>query len=308
MIRWLSKLAAAKHALRTAALTMAGALCVAAAPPNTRVMTLPARSDVPSHAVRLRIWQAGLPPPRPLLLYEPGWNGSADENDILLASLADHGFNVVALDLATAQPAPFADEAARLQRPMDLSSFAALDRTVVEADWRVAVLAEDAIASLATLPEAAGAPALGILGYSFGGAVAAEVCRRDLRFAACLNMDGWSFGPATEHPGPQPNMLLSGEAYPASPSLALQPDAMLDQWDATHLRARMALVGGFYAQVDGLRHGDFTDAGGGNAAVRALVQAFFGETLLHQPSPLLASQHPLAGVTLTHWSPPAATH
>ena len=290
--------------IRGNAFALASVLCIAAAPPNTRLLTLPARDGVPSHAVRLRVWGAEGSEPRPLLIYEPGWNGSADENSILLSALADKGFTVIALDLATAQPAAFAATAARLRLPMDLSSFAALDRTTVEADWRVALLADDAIESLRAIPEAGSAPAVGILGYSFGGAVAAQVCRQDARFVACLNMDGWLFGPAAEHPGAQPTLLLSGDAYPTRPSLAFRPAAVLDEQDAARLRARMATTGGIYAQIAGLQHGDFTDAGGGNATVRALVEAFFSETLLHRPSALLASDHPLAGVTLTRFPRP----
>ncbi len=258
---------------------------------------------MPAHAVRLLIWEGDQEAPRPLLIYEPGWNGSADENSILLASLAEAGFDVVALDLAAPQPDAFANAAARLRRAMDMSSFAALDRTVAEGDWRVAMLAQDAVESLRSIPQAASAPALGALGYSFGGAVAAEMCRRDLRFAACLNMDGWLFGAAADHPGPQPYMLMSGETYPTWPALALRPAAAMDERDAARLRGRMAAPGGLYVQVAGLQHGDFSDTGGGNPAVRALARAFFDQTLRHQPSNLLASTHPLAGVTLTRSLP-----
>ena len=256
---------------------------------------------MPSHVVRMQVWQAADSASRPILIYEPGWNGSADENSILLSALAEDGFTVIALDLAASQPLGFAATAARLALPMDLSSFAALDRTIVEANWRVALLASDALASLRDIPQITSAAALGIIGYSFGGAVAAEVCRRDARFAACLNMDGWLFGPAAERPGPQASLLLSGEPYPAVESAASRPAAVLDERDAARLRARMASTGGLYAEVAGLQHGNFTDAGGGSATVRALVLAFFEETLLHRPNALLASSHPLPGVTLTRF-------
>ncbi len=282
-------------------IALAGLLCAAAAPPSTRLLTLANRDGVPSHVVRLQVWRAADPAPGPVLIYEPSWNGSADENSILLSALAEDGFTVVALDLAAKQPSTFATTAARLALPMDLSSFAALDRTIVEAEWRVALLANDVVASLRDIPQVTSATALGIVGYSFGGAVAAEACRQDARFAACLNMDGWLFGPAAERPGPQPSLLVSGEPYPATASAASQPAAVLDEWDAGRLRARMASAGGLYAQVAGLQHGDFTDAGGGSVTVQALVKAFFEQTLLHRPRALLASSHPLPGVTLTRF-------
>ena len=290
---------------RKAAVALTSLACLAAAPASTRVIALPERADIPAHAVRLRFWTGDGDAPRPLLIYEPGWNGSADENSILLASLAGAGFDVVALDLAAPQPEAFADTAARLARPMDLSSFAGLDRTVAEGNWRVGVLAQDAIESLHSIPQAAAAPSLGIMGYSFGGAVAAEMCRLDQRFSACLNMDGWLFGAAADHPGPQPYMLMSGEAYPAAPVLARSPSAVMDERDAVRLRARMAMAGGWYVQVAGLQHGSFSDGGGGSPAVRALARAFFDQALRHQPSSLLASTHPLDGVTLTRSVPGA---
>ena len=276
---------------------------LAATPPKSQVLTLPNRTDVPSHNVRVLIWTGEGFAPRPLLVYEPGWNGSADENSILLSSLAAAGFDVVALDIATSQPSSFMATAARLRLPLDLSTSVALERTIAEADWRTGVLAEDVIASLRGLPEAAQAAGLGMLGYSFGGGVAAEVCRRDDRFAACLNMDGWQFGLATVQPGPQPNMLLSGEAFPDRPRLATRPAEVLDELDAAHLRVRMAAVGGLFAQIEGLQHSDFTDRAGGNSSVRALVLAFFSQHLRHQPSHLLASDHPIVGVTLTRFTP-----
>ncbi len=288
-----------------AVIVAAGMHGIASAQPVSRVLSLPDRDGVPGHNVRVLLWEGQGVASRPMVVYEPGWNGSADENSILLASLAAHGFDVVALDIPAAQPPAFATTAARLRLPLDLSTSAALERSVAEADWRVTVLADDAIASLERIAETAKAPALGVLGYSFGGAVAGELCRRDRRFLACLNMDGWQFGPAATNPGSQPNMLLSGEPYPDRPQPASTPAQVLDQWDAALLRLRMAMVGGLYAQIDGLTHADFTDRAGGDAAVRSLTTAFFLQTLRHQQNPLLALEHPMPSVTLTRFGPSA---
>ena len=277
--------------------------CVAAAQPLSRVITLSDRKGVPSHRVRVLIWLGRGIVPRPLLVYEPGWNGSADENNVLLSELAAHGFDVIAIDLLTAQPAEFALTSARLRLPLDLSTSEMLNQSIAQADWRVNVLAEDATLSLSQIPQAATAVGIGALGYSFGGGVAAEVCRRDRRFLACVNMDGWQFGAAAGDPGPQPTMVLSGEPYPDRPRPAPRPAEMLDEWDAACLRMRMATIGGLFAQINGLQHTDFTDRAGGNAVVRALVAAFFLENLRHQPSPLLASNNPMPGVTLTRFAP-----
>lgn len=253
--------------------------------------------------MRVFTWSGQGVAPRPLLVYEPGWNGSADENSILLSSLAAQGFDVVAIDLLTAQPAGFTPTLARLYLSLDLTTWGALGRSIATADWRVAVLAEDTIASLSQVPQATDAVGIGVLGYSFGGAIAGEICRRDRRFLACLNMDGWQFGVAAHDPGPQPNMVLSGEPYPKRPRLVSQPAEMLDERDAACLRMRMAMVGGVFARIDGLQHADFTNQAGGDPAVRTLVLAFFLQCLRHQASPLLASNNPMPGVTLTRFAP-----
>ncbi len=306
---WLVKLArvAAIRWLPCFALVAIGEIgCLrssAAVRPLSQVITLPAREDIPSHRVRVLFWPGQGIAARPLIVYEPGWNGSADENSVLASSLAAQGFDVVAIDLRTAQPAEFTPIAARLKLPLDFSTSDTLDQTVANADWRVVVLAEDAVASLNQLPQAVDAAGLGALGYSFGGAVAGEMCRRDRRFLACVNMDGWQFGRAARTPGPQPNMVLSGEPYPDRARPASQPEEIMDERDAACLRIRMATIGGLFAQINGLQHDDFTDRGGGNPVVQALVSAFFLENLRHQPSPLLASDNPLPGVMLSRFAP-----
>ncbi len=276
-------------------MALAGLVLLGAAP-AVETMAIPARDGVPAHMVRLRRWSPDTPGPHPLLVYEPGWNGSLDENTILMAALAKGGFDVVAIDLSTPQPPGFASQAKRLTLPMDLSSYPALARTTAEGDWRAVLMAGDASAVVDSLGQAA--PSIGILGWSFGGAVALEACREDKRFAACLNMDGWMFGPAADQPSPQPFMVLSGDPYPADPVHATNPADELDAHDGARLRARFAAVGGIYAQIAGLQHTSFSDARGGNQTVRDLVLAFFTQTLLHQSQAILASDHPAPDVML----------
>ncbi len=268
---------------------------LAGAGPTASTITVPARDGIPAHDLRVLTWQAK---PGPLLVYQPGWSGRANEAAPLAASLAEAGFTVAAVDYATAQPPAFAAGLARLAEPMDLSSDAALARTVALGDWRAVLMAADSAALLDRAHEAAA----GILGWSFGGAVASEACRQDPRWKACLNMDGWMFGPAADSPPSQPYMLLSGDPYPAEPHPARDPASILDERDAARLRARFARTGGIYAHLAGRKHDDFT---GNDNAVRVLVQAFFTKTLLGQPAPLLDQHLPLPGVTLRRFPGPA---
>ncbi len=271
-----------RRVVRRLAVALGSLLLLGGAGPATRTLTVPERDGAPGHDVRLLVWAPDSPGRHPVLMYEPSWGGRADENGKLAAALAQAGFTVVAIDYATGQPPGFAAAVQRMQAPLDLSSTSALARTTAEGDWRVVLLASDASVVLDLLPEARGAPDAGIFGWSFGGAVAAEACRQDARFKACLNMDGWMFGPAADHPSSQPYMVLSGDPYPDHPQPADNPAAAMDERDGARLRARFATVGGSYVQLPGVDHTGFSDAGN-NATVRSLVIGFFAHTLLAGP-------------------------
>ncbi len=52
---------------------------------------------------------------------------------------------------------------------------------------------------------------VGMYGHSFGGATAAEVCREDTRFKACLNMDGTAFSMTSRSQIKQPLMWMASD-------------------------------------------------------------------------------------------------
>ncbi len=277
-----------------------GSLVILGAGPAARTLAVPGRDGTPAHQLRVLLWTPDGPGRHPVLVYQPSWGGRADENSRLAAVLAQAGFVVAAVDYATAQPPGFASDMARMAAPLDLSSAQALARTTAEGDWRAVLLASDASVMLDLLPQAQAASGAAIFGWSFGGAVAVEACRQDRRFEACLNMDGWMFGPAAEQPSPQPYMILSGDPYPDRPLPARDPAAIMDERDAARLRARLAAVGGTYVQLPGVEHAGFSDAGD-NAAVQGLVTAFFVHALLGGPPPT-----PPPGVTWHHFPRPAS--
>ena len=289
-----------RRVIRRLAFALGGLVALGGAGPVARTLNVPGRDGVPAHSVRVLLWSPETSGRHALVIYEPSWGGRADENSRLAAHLADAGFVVAALDYATEQPAGFAREMQRMQAPLDLSSYKALTRTTAEGDWRAVVMATDASVVLEMLPEAGRALETGIMGWSFGGAVAIEACRQDSRFKACVNMDGWMFGPAADDPSPQPTLILSGDPYPAEAHSADNPAAVLDERDGARLRARFAAVGGRYAQLAGVEHAGFSDAGN-NATVRKLVTDFFANTLLGEGT----SPAPVQGVTWTRVSGPA---
>ncbi|WP_437279116.1 alpha/beta fold hydrolase [Sorangium sp. So ce375] len=100
---------------------------------------------------------------------------------------------------------------------------------------------------------------VGVLGHSYGGAMAAEACARDDRFDAGLDIDGSLFGPQNGAGGrslAQPFFLLLAAAHP--------DDASIDETYG-------ALAGQAYrARVEDTAHLSFSD-------LPVVVEHFFGK-------------------------------
>lgn len=279
---------------------------------------------------------------RPTLFYASGWPGTSVDNPNLINELVSQGFVVVALVYGTPRPAEDQDERksrlARLAAPMDFSSETAYRQTLKRAEDRLRTRAADAMAVLDWLESLANdrsAPLpvgsmdlarLGFLGYSFGGAVAAEARSIDPRFKAAVNMDGWLFGNALDRGVPSPFMMMS-DATP------IPGEADLNAEEATHrytsrltarvfesLLTQLPRHGGILVTLAGSGHVVFRDAqlasplgrfgwpgrlSGARAALilNAYVTAFFSEALLGQASPLLREDDKaFPEVTLRRWN------
>ncbi|WP_428378013.1 dienelactone hydrolase family protein [Lichenicoccus sp.] len=190
----------------------------------------------------------------PVLIYFPGWPGTESDNPRLLTDLASHGYVVVQARIVQEDP--------RLAGAMDFSTDAAAKATLLKAQAKVGLQAHDATALLDALHRLAASGAdrrfgplaldrVGILGFSFGGAVAAQAAATDRRFLAVLNMDGWLFGQGAELGFPQPYFLMSDdEADPtaadlASPDTATRETARLTERDLRRMRSRLQAAGAF---------------------------------------------------------------
>lgn len=262
----------------------------------------------------------------PVLLYLPGWPGTEDDNPGLVGDLASHGFVVAALRHVQARP--------DLDRPMDFSTAAASRDTLLRADAKAALGVQDAIVvldALGRLDAAGGAPPfqhvlrlsqVGIIGFSFGGAVAASACARDARFVAAANMDGWLFGDGVGLSFPQPYLFISDDEPamtaigPAAAGPARGGSSWLDARDLRLIRERLTRPGGYVVTIRGSVHESFADAQPHTSIwrrnvpgpargrrisriVRLYVNAFFDRYLLHEPAPLLDRRTPpLSGAVL----------
>jgi dienelactone hydrolase len=206
---------------------------------------------------------ASAAPFRPILLIH-GLGGTRLQNTALALDLASEGYLVAAYD----RPGG-ADPGVAL----DLSDDAARKKTLDQGAKAVAAGAVDASTVLTALDHLGG-PFEGrvatdravLIGFSFGGAVAAEACRHDTRFAAALNMDGWLFGGAREQGVPCLYMLVNdGEPVPpasdlAAPDPATRAAARMQIDDAAAQERSFRQHGGWDLTIAGSAHTDFTDA------------------------------------------------
>lgn len=319
--------------------------------------------DTPRAAPAVEVWYpaqrpvAGAPlaPSRatfPVLVYFPGWEGTRVDDLHLIRLLASNGFVVAAVHYPAPDPAMSAASRrtliAQLNRQMDFSSAAAGRLAFRRAAERVRARATDASAVLDRLTQLdSHDPAgrftgrldlrrAGILGFSLGGAVAAQTCWSDARFKAALNMDGWLFADAQVQGIVQPYMLMTGDSGDDAPPDAadlrspkpwVRLPAEYTMLDASRGSVNFRRHGGYIVEIPGAAHEDFTDAAwklhlrrllhahplqGRHAAlaIEAYALAFFRMTLDGVDSPLLQGDHGMVGgvrVPVRHWpAPPPA--
>ena len=215
------------------------------------------------------------------IVYVSGWGGSRSDNKGLLTALANAGYVVLAVDDITME-APYddpLDEAARTA-PFDLSTEAAT-RSFISAGHRRTALQTEKVLRLLdklaaeplALPQLASIgirfDRVGVLGYSFGGATAAQAGKQDARVVAAVNLDGWHFGSGADQIAAFPYLLINSiEARldPQAERLAdsqARNEALLNAAeDARQIRQATARQDTYRMYLRGARHGDLSDAVG----------------------------------------------
>ncbi|HEY1781872.1 MAG TPA: hypothetical protein VGG79_15835 [Roseiarcus sp.] len=269
----------------------------------------------------------------PVLLSLPGWDGARGENTAFVQDLASHGFVIAAIgyDDPACAGVDISSRGA-VATDMDFSSEAAFERTLAVAHEKIDRVAEAASHVIDALQALDGAdPAgrfggrldlnrLGVVGYSLGGAIAMQLCGRDMRVKAAVNVDGWFFDAVPGGWIKQPLMIIGDDAPMPPPTDldSLDPErrypAVLDYAHDRRLMDAFGEHGGVLVTVLGSSHLDFSDAAylsritllegrrPDGAIIRTAADysaAFFGQVLNGETSPLFSNPPP--GVRLQRW-------
>ncbi|HEX4773101.1 MAG TPA: hypothetical protein VH351_19865 [Bryobacteraceae bacterium] len=153
---------------------------------------------------------------------------------------------------------------------------------------------------------------VGMFGHSFGGAVAAELCSRDRRFRAGINMDGWMFGESRSEGVTTPFFFMV-DATPRPDTADLQASdpqkrRMAERTLQGYQDVERSLDdhGGYFLQAPGLEHMNYSDyplhsrakawTGAGaidlrraHLMINRLSLAFFNTHLQNAPQEILSS-------------------
>jgi predicted dienelactone hydrolase len=206
----------------------------------------------------------------PLLIYAPGWNGRRNDNHFLAGQLASFGYVVVAIDDIGATAA----EAAKYGE-FDLTSEAGLARSRAAADLRLGLMVKRVSALIDWLrsrDEQVGGQMraridfnrIGFVGFSFGGAVAAEATLDEPRLKAVANMDGWHFGRSATIGVTVPYLIINSdyrtlEQDLSGRSVAKRLTAELTLSDRALQMRAIAAGSAAVVLFRDTRHEDFTD-------------------------------------------------
>lgn len=256
--------------------------------------------------------------PFPLALYIAGFGGRFHHNTALAQDLASHGYVVLALD--DTEPSV----------GFDYSSIVGARAARVEGDRKVRAQARTVIALIDELRRREGATVgplahrldfdrVGIFGFSFGGAVAAQVAATDRRVRAAVDLDGSVYDTVERTGVGKPFLYVSSESDvdPAEGPLA----NAFDRENRASVERGLREHGGYLLTVDGTKHYDFTDTPvlpsfrhtgvgtiDGRRCVRIVskyVVAFFERHLRGKPEPLLdGSQRFDGAATIRAFVPP----
>lgn len=191
----------------------------------------------------------------PVLLYSPGFGSTRYESMALITELVSHGYVVVGMDHAGTSAVATAHNGERILADLEMDSE---DNSagLVEERAQDASFVLDSLSST-KLAETMDLDRVGMVGYSFGGATAAEALRTDARVRAALNIDGTFYGNVTQEAVGKPLMTLHHD--PATYSPELQPEVLQSQQEEDDLMRGLNGTNYHVATVTQTQHPSFND-------------------------------------------------
>lgn len=250
----------------------------------------------------------------PVLIFSHGRGGYRQHNTLEIEELASHGYIVAAIDHPYAASGVIYPDGRR----------AIFDPRMTErafVDGKIPYLAQDALFVLQQLTALDQADPRGVLtgrldltrvgifGLSLGGEIATEACTLEPRLRACLAMDVWMPADVIAKGLQQPTLWITRD----------EATMRLEGWQETDVRETWETMravfermpgDGYFVQIPGMFHQDFSDAAllspltrplgltgpidsdRAHAIVNAYTLAFFDRYLKDQPAPLLAEPSP----------------
>lgn len=199
----------------------------------------------------------------PVLLFSPLWNSGRSPYAFFYEELASHGFIVAAVEHLPDFPRE-ADELETMEQIHELDVRAtkrALDLQYVLD--RVTELNRDDPGKLFT--GKVDLERVGVLGHSFGGAAAVEVCYLDARFKSAVDLDGAVYGAVGYAGTPQPIFYFLSDGLRDVTPLLNSPNkndrdvGRMEQLDRDRKIKWLHQYGGYYLRIRDSLHMDFTD-------------------------------------------------
>ena len=248
----------------------------------------------------------------PVLIFEPGLGNIPAQYTTLLEDLASHGYVIFAITPTYSSDVVIFPDG----RVVNATPAGKLDTNEdphMAADQLVNIWSQDVIFvmnQLTTLNTTSGTmwsqrldlARLGVFGHSFGGATAAQVCYRDTRCQAGINLDGSLAGDVVQAGLTRPFMVIQHDMGDCSDA-----DCRSFQQDVHTMLRTVPDGASYHISIKDTRHFNFSDYAVHNIPLglrflgllgsidgqrgmqitRAYVRAFFDRYLNQTPSPLL---------------------
>ncbi len=191
----------------------------------------------------------------PIILFSPAWSGRAEDNFFVCEHLARAGFRVMLMPAEAPAMEPDFSTAAGYEVFLSYAQRELERRTGA---------AEQVLEAMRSHPEEYGGK-IGAAGYSFGGAVAAELCRRRADIEAGADVDGTLFGEAAKSGADKPFLFITNtETSPSAALFGNTPEGRRAEFTArsfADMERWLAAHGGWLLRIEGASHEQFSNEG-----------------------------------------------